>query len=210
MAERSGQKVLIADLPDGRIATTQTSTRPEQPRWRNCGYCRIASTAACCQRRAPPSLRRSPRHRSCRRRAFPEHRARAVDQRIDHRGVVDFVDVLLVVDQRVDGAEALGERIGQPGLGHVHQVSDQQFRSSRPRPKSSSALISSGTSCIGNNRLQNFGTWMNTAAQREHRQNRERRPHHRRRFVRMRVAAILAEEGHEHGARTHRTPSCRR
>ena len=51
--------------------------------------------------------------------AAPEHHARAFDHRLHDSGVVDFVDEIFVVDQRVQAADGLGERIGKLGTRDI-------------------------------------------------------------------------------------------
>ena len=78
----------------------QHGTEPE-PRQHSCGCCPIASAGPprrcrlrdCCRSRSPmPSIRPASS-------TLPEHPARSADQRFHHRGVVDLVHEVLVVDQ---------------------------------------------------------------------------------------------------------------
>ena len=96
------------------------------PRWRNCGYCRIAAAAArCpCSRARAHAVHRAIDHAGVH--ALPQHRARAADQRLHHRGVVDLIHEVLVVDQACRGRLKLDAReSAMPGLATYINVGEQ-------------------------------------------------------------------------------------
>ena len=59
-----------------------------------------------------------------------EQKARGRQQRLDQEGVVDLIDVELVLDQGVDGLEAVGESSRAAGVLDVEEPGDEEAEAS--------------------------------------------------------------------------------
>ncbi len=115
-------------------------------------------------------------------------------------GVVNLINEVFVVDQRVERAEGFGDAFGNVHRKDVHVIGEGNADdASENRDVDKPGNL--GGFLDGEHVSEDFRhVEEESADDRKHGENRERPPHGDRRFMRVRMAAIFAKERHKPGA----------